>query len=519
VSDISGNDIKAEFYEDDRFDLIKFLLASAKSATSNDMAELAIHLYYSAFELSRAGASEPGDDVLEGMRSAWRIACSLPDRSTAEAIHSSLLPYNTPEQTESGVYELQKLAMEQLSSLGIPDEVLDKVTASITMLEEGGEDISRLAMESPILIPLDGTGDDFPKPSAPESGIPLQILSPSHPPYPGSGLGQSESSDRAKQAGRRGRGGDGDDDTFDYRSIKGYGRLIEGMERYGIVKSGDAEASGFMKALSKYHGIEAASAFRPLLLYGDSRDDVSQFAYATAGQLGHPVLHIKVLMNEDGTGSVRMHGPFRRSLFGPSDPTDIPLPCVLLFENMDMFMSLLNSAESENIYVTGPMGTQTQASMCDELLVYVGMIMEKDGICPLMTAADDVELDPEVYEIFGDYDSVEVEMPDLYERTDIWRQVYREHPSFSGVDMQSLIRLSEGVSRQDIRDIANRVVTEVYRNSMAKRQNVGVDMLDALMEMKEYFDVGTGSYQRIEDEIIKRFSDEISEDLGDIGTE
>ncbi|MDR0888430.1 MAG: hypothetical protein LBM21_00860, partial [Coriobacteriales bacterium] len=130
---------------DGRQNGVAFYLDSADAARKSGNARLAIHLYCAAFEANSNQGTPPSAQVIEGLRKAWNLAIEKGDRSTAEAILDSLIPYNSEKQNEESLSRLQGLAVQQLEDAGLGEDTLADM---VSVFRDNFEDIAGL---------LDGT--------------------------------------------------------------------------------------------------------------------------------------------------------------------------------------------------------------------------------------------------------------------------------------------------------------------------------------------------------------------------
>jgi len=108
-----------------------FYLEAANLALLSGQPRLAIYLFRAAFETESAYKTIVSNQIIEGLRKAWDLACELGDRSTAESIYSDLGTFNNHEQNEQAVIRLQTLAMNQLEDMGITENDLEHIAGAL----------------------------------------------------------------------------------------------------------------------------------------------------------------------------------------------------------------------------------------------------------------------------------------------------------------------------------------------------------------------------------------------------
>ena len=75
---------------DDRDSSVGEYLSRAAAAVAQGNQMLALHLYLAAFERGQvADDSVPTEAAIDGLKRAWRLACSLKERSIAEYVSSA----------------------------------------------------------------------------------------------------------------------------------------------------------------------------------------------------------------------------------------------------------------------------------------------------------------------------------------------------------------------------------------------------------------------------------------------
>ncbi|MDR0501584.1 MAG: ATP-binding protein [Coriobacteriales bacterium] len=162
------------------------LLEQAQEAQVGGRGSLAIHLYCAAFRMSLEQGGAPTSDAIDGLRSAWLLACEQGDKQSAESIFSDFIPYCSVEQAEYAFLDLHDLLMSKFrefddsskngsldfrkhasavlvtfaQSLELlrtaeiaPEERIDELLQSVRVLELGLD-----AIELGILNPMSGVG-------------------------------------------------------------------------------------------------------------------------------------------------------------------------------------------------------------------------------------------------------------------------------------------------------------------------------------------------------------------------
>ena len=74
-------------------------LNSAEQAAEQGNLMLALHLYLAAFERGQAAeGAVPSEAAIAGLKRAWRLACTLKERSIAEYVFERMEPYLSSDE-------------------------------------------------------------------------------------------------------------------------------------------------------------------------------------------------------------------------------------------------------------------------------------------------------------------------------------------------------------------------------------------------------------------------------------
>ena len=94
-------------------------LSRAAAACAAGDAVLGAHLYLAAFEKAAATAGPPCEDALQGLKTAWSLACRSKERSLAEHIFGKMEPYLTSDELAACADQLQDPALDRLEEYGL----------------------------------------------------------------------------------------------------------------------------------------------------------------------------------------------------------------------------------------------------------------------------------------------------------------------------------------------------------------------------------------------------------------
>lgn len=94
-------------------------MKAAREAYASGDRVLAMHLYLSAYEEACGKSPLPDMEAVSALKEAWRVASELRERSIAEYIFDKLEAHLSSEEVESCARDLQSMALDKLSELGI----------------------------------------------------------------------------------------------------------------------------------------------------------------------------------------------------------------------------------------------------------------------------------------------------------------------------------------------------------------------------------------------------------------
>ena len=125
---------------DDRDSSVDEYLSRAAAAVAQGNQMLALHLYLAAFERGQAADdSVPTEAAIDGLKRAWRLACSLKERSIAEYVFERMEPYLSSDEVAACAEQLQELALSKLEEFGLSRDELEDMTDMISQDIIGGD--------------------------------------------------------------------------------------------------------------------------------------------------------------------------------------------------------------------------------------------------------------------------------------------------------------------------------------------------------------------------------------------
>jgi hypothetical protein len=500
-----------------------FYLEAAETALVSGQLRLAIHLFRAAFEVETAYGSLASGRVVDGLRKAWDLAIELGDRSIAESLFGDLAPHNNSEQNEQATMRLQTLALDQLEGMGITEDDLENIAGVISreILETDGEDLlgSLKAALEQLGMHTEDDKDDSSAQQAIQKISPTDSAPSAHrSSSPGSstkaglvriGRELRELNDRnQEEAGQK---------RLNYQVLAGYDRALRHMREFGFLSAADENHRAFIERSAAMHGVSRLSLDDTFLFFGPSREDISLFAHATAGEIGFPVLHVSVDLDSQGNGTIKLAGPFKRGFFGsPPDLMDMVTPCIVLIENIDHLQEMFTN-EQQAIRRSGGrlrgMMSPGGRSMQTEITGYLRALRRKPGIITMATSQHTGILREPLRGLLEPIHEIEVAEPEQDERRDVLISFASEHPSFTELDVDRIARLSAGLSRNELVFAVHAAVESAYRESLRTGRYNQVTLSDVLVQFTPFIDHGSSVYQQVEDEVVAQFHHDLEEDM------
>jgi len=516
---------------------VGFFLDAAEDAANAGDARLAIHLYCAAYEVAVKGGPTLPARVLDGLRRAWLLACEQGDRSTAEAVFATLLPYNSPEETQHGVMRLQDLALGQLEAVGLSKIDLEEMAHSMVdelvelNLEGGDEPASGIADSIKDVLERierglnhglreerthqaageglnggEGEGEGPGTGKAPgkgkgagksagdnpnESRLAIQRLPHLELRAPGMGAGGQASHPPAHESGLR------------YANLAGFEETLRKMRAFGFTAAGDSAYRQFVEQTSALHGVEGPALMDAFVFYGPSREDTTFFARATATEIGRPLVDIQIDLDRQGNGSIKLSGPFKRSMFGPPDFTQMSTPYTVLIENIDLLEQMFGHEQDAIRHGYRPQNNNGH-SMQAEVLGYLRAMLSHGDAFLIATTVQPSAIHEPLISLIGPLQEIEVAAPTQRERREVLMRFSTDHPSFSNLDFHRLSHLTQDISRRDLVVACRAAVEGAYRESLRLGTHQRVGFGEVLAQIAPLVDHSSEIYRELEDTAVEQ---------------
>lgn len=239
-----------------------------------------------------------------------------------------------------------------------------------------------------------------------------------------------------------------------------------------------------------------------------------RFVEATIGELGLPALRMSMEENFQGmpvlcvTANSENHprmNQARNRFAGPG---------ILVIEDLDLWVvpAMPENTEGLNGLVMANMSRGAR-----EAINMIRSAVEDPDVYVLVTASTNEEVDPFFYELLEPMTVVDIDCPTNSERSDIWTEIVREHPSMRTLNRVDLVHYSQGMPRYDIYMAAREAVEEAYKLGLITRSYRAVSPQNIFEKLAAYQPLDSAEYKALESEVIKDFQHDLDhlEDLLD----
>ncbi len=513
----------APSHNDDMGSSVGEYLQRASSANAEGNPVLAMHLYLAAFERGRRLDGQlPSEAAIGALKRAWRLACSLKERSIAEYVFERMEPYLSADELGTCAAQLQDLALDKLEEYGLSREELEDMTDMISQDLMGAAPASLLRVEH-LTAPArsdapacEGArrawGDD----EAREVGTPAcSNLKPNAP----------EARDARENVQSQAQGSDdapeGSDasrvvsamDHLTFKELVGYTKAVEVARSFGIGMQDDARFKELVDQLNARHGLDRMPATDALLIRSPAREDANHFMMAAIGELGLPVIRMRMEENMQGLPVLCVMAQADNQPKLSAARNSFEGPGVLVIEDIDMW-----SAPDLDPAAPDDFGGLIMASLSRGAREAVNLIRsaaDSPDVYVLATAAEGCEVDPFFFDLMGPTSAIDIDYPTEEERASIWMDIAREHPSCRGVDRDALVRYSAGMPRYDMYMAAREAIEEAYKESLMQRRYVPVGPENLFDKLAAYQPLDSPEYQALEQAVVDEFRRELdhAEDL------
>lgn len=499
---------------------------AAREAYASGDRVLAMHLYLSAYEEACGKSPLPDMEAISALKEAWRVASELRERSIAEYIFDKLEAHLSSEEVESCARDLQSMALDKLSELGISRADLEGMADMIS--EEIGAS-AHISGVTPIATSVrlrsgSGPADAF-RLDAASSPVSEDAVSDSSESAAGSssstGGEDSEGSSSGSAPASSGAASHADTSSAGHSAkeaprlkssypilfddLVGFDAAIEDMRAFGIGVKQDEEYRRLIDTLRVEHGIDGLSAAGSIVFRTSSREDASMFMAAVAGELDLPILRVQMQPGPQGMPVLCVTTAADRPMRMGSNKLSLDAPSVLILEDYDLWgaplMEAASAVDGENIMLA------SISRAAREAFTLIASAVGNPDIYVLASMAGETSDQGFLYVLMEPMNIVDIYLPDEIERRQIWNAVAHDHPCVRKLDLSQLTRLSRNLSRFDIVSAAREAVEDAYRQSLKARCYVPVSQSMMFEHVANFQPLESNEYRLLEEAVVADFKE------------
>jgi transitional endoplasmic reticulum ATPase len=207
-----------------------------------------------------------------------------------------------------------------------------------------------------------------------------------------------------------------------------------------------------------------------ILLYGPPGVGKTFFARAIAGEYGLNFIHVS-------TGDLvsGIQGGSARNIDKAFETAERNLPCLLFFDEFDSVAQRRDATPDQE-------SRRTVNQLLTSLEAHHG-----EGGLLVMAATNSIEhLDPAVVRP-GRFDRhIRIDLPDAAARREIFEAELDDRPTARGIDLDSLVRQTEGMTPAAIEKIVDTAALDVFREATQTGQQLELDTPQLLAAIERY---------------------------------
>lgn len=522
------NDANTSPSQNDEYDtsFTEYLKRAAWACSKGD-AVLGMHLYLAAFERAQnADNPVPNEAALEGLKQAWRLACTLKERSIAEYVFERLEPYLSSEEAAMCAAQLQDLALDKLEEFGLSREDLEDMTdmisqdflgidaahllrvEHITTKTEHGEPVSNAsdcAAQVSLKEPEDTSvqnevlnGEVIAAHTEADAKVDHSLSTPEEV---ASASIEAQAQESLSSIER-----------ISYKELVGYNDTVTLMRDFGVGMQEDVRFQELVEQLNARHGLDRMPAADALLFRSPAREDANRFMAATLGELNLPALRMHMEENLQGMPVLCVMAQADNQPKLNAARNAFEGAGVLMLEDLDLWVAPLTESATDEL---GGFLFASLSRGAREAISLIRSAVENPDVFVLASSAEGGETDPFFFDLLEPLSVVDIDYPTESERADIWMEIAHMHPSVRGMDRDALVGFSAQMARYDIYMAAREAVEEAYKASLVARRYVPVTTDNLFDKLAAYQPLDSAEYQALEDAVVTDFRQDLEhlEDL------
>lgn len=521
----------------------KDYLRRAVQACDAGDAVLGMHLYLAAFEKAQTMPGAPDSAAVEGLKTAWSLACGHKERSLAEYIFEKLEPFLSQDEMAACADELQELALDKLEEYGLSRAELADMTQAISQDILGSDALlsdARLVKVERISEPslLEGLAAMAPKalgkPGLHAGGRgDAPAADKANESVAGGGSsahGDSAGANAAGTADAEADGKDGQDalspsdkkkvsalvaraaeaagmkpasqsQRLTYNDLAGYGNVIKVMRDFGVGMQDDPEFLKLVDLLNARFGLDRMPVADTLLFCSPAREDASRFMAATVGELGLPAVRMRMDENLQGMPILCVMTQAEGTQGLNVSHGEIVGGAVVVLEDIDMWPV----PESDMGDDFGGFLMVQLSRGAREAINLIRSAVDNPDVYVLASASDEHSIDPFFLDLLEPASVVDIDLPTPEDRIEIWMDLAHTHPSLRAINRADLVRYSAGMPRFDIYMAVREAIEEAYKESLLARRYVPVTRENLFEKLAAYQPLESDEYHALEEAVLRNF--------------
>ena len=293
---------------------------------------------------------------------------------------------------------------------------------------------------------------------------------------------------------------------FNYRTLAGYDDAVAVMRDYGVGLHNDRGFQDFIAMLNQRHGLDRAPALDTFLFRAPVLEDAARFVEATIGEVGLPALRMSMEEGMQGMPvlCITTQGNHRPRMNHAHNRFEAP--AVLVLEDLETWYmpEVPEGAEGMAGFVMANISRGAR-----EAVNLIRAAVEDPDVYVLATATTEGNVDPFFYDVLEPLTVIDIGYPNDKERSDIWTEIARNHPSMRMVNRADLMRYSQGLSRYDIYLAARDAIEEAYKLGVVQRTYVAVSPLNIFEKLAACQPLESEEYRVLEERIIASFQQDL----------
>ncbi len=268
----------------------------------------------------------------------------------------------------------------------------------------------------------------------------------------------------------------------------------------------DPKFQQFIGMLNARHGLDKRPAPDSLLFRSHAREDANRFMLATLGELDLPSVHMRMEENFQGMPVLCISA---RAI-------DIPSPSalggvfqnggVLILEDVDLWESPSMDAPDDG----SSFFLMQMTRGAREAVNLIRSAVENPEVYVIATSSIEGPIDDFFLDLLEPLYLIDIDYPTEEERSLIWMDIAKEHPSIRSINRRDLVKYSANLPRYDIYMAAREAIEEAYKVGLMTRRYHPVSRDNIFDKLAAYQPLDSSEYTELEDEVVRDFQSDLN---------